>query len=64
VINRELNQILSRVLQNKFTLNFSGSLYNRNLFDPTARGIRVFNQATSNISVGTSLFNGRRYSFR
>ncbi len=59
VINRELNQILSRVLQNKFTLNFSGSLYNRNLFDPTARGIRVFNQATSNISVGTSLFNGR-----
>jgi hypothetical protein len=59
VINRELNQILSRVLRNRFTLNFSGSLYNRNLFDPNARGIRLFNQATSNISVGTSLFNGR-----
>ena len=59
VINRELNQILSKVLRNKFTLNLSGSLYNRNLFDPNARGIRLFNQATSNISVGTSLFNGR-----
>jgi hypothetical protein len=59
VINRELNQILSRVLRNRFTLNLSGSLYNRNLFDPNARGIRLFNQATSNISVGTSLFNGR-----
>jgi hypothetical protein len=59
VINRELNQILSRVLRNRFTLNFSGSLYNRNLLDPNARSIRLFNQATSNISVGTSLFNGR-----
>ncbi|MDQ3279032.1 MAG: translocation/assembly module TamB, partial [Bacteroidota bacterium] len=59
VINRELNQILSKVLRNRFTLNLSGSLYNRNLFDPNARGIRLFNQATSNISVGTSLFNGR-----
>jgi hypothetical protein len=59
VINRELNQILSRVLQNKFTLNFSGSLYNRNPLDLNARGFRVFNQATSNLSVGTSLFNGR-----
>lgn len=59
VINRELNQILSRVLRNKFTLNFSGSLYNRNLLDPNARGIRLFNQASSNISVGTSLFEGR-----
>jgi hypothetical protein len=47
------------VLQNKFTLNFSGSLYNRNPLDLNARGFRVFNQATSNLSVGTSLFNGR-----
>ena len=59
VINRELNQVLSRVLRNKFTLNFSGSLYNRNLLDPNAGGIRLFNQASSNLSVGTSLFNGR-----
>ncbi len=60
VINKQLNQIFSKILRNnKFTLNFSGSLYNRNLLDPNARGIRLFNQASSNISVGTSLFSGR-----
>lgn len=60
VINKQLNQIFSKILRNNnFTLNFSGSLYNRNLLDPNARGIRLFNQATSNISVGKSLFNGR-----
>ena len=59
-INRQLNQIFSRILRNnKFTLNFSGSLYNRNLLDPNAKGIRLFNQATSTLSVGKSLFNGR-----
>jgi hypothetical protein len=59
-INRQLNQIFARVLRNnKFTLNFSGSLYNRNLLDPDAKGIRLFNQASSTLSVGTSLFNGR-----
>jgi hypothetical protein len=59
-INRQLNQIFSRVLRNnKFTLNFSGSLYNRNLLDPTAKGIRLFNQASSTLSVGAPLFNGR-----
>ncbi|HVF95684.1 MAG TPA: translocation/assembly module TamB domain-containing protein, partial [Flavisolibacter sp.] len=60
VINKQLNQIFSKILRNNnFTLNFSGSLYNRNLLDPNAKGIRLFNQASSNISVGKSLFNGR-----
>jgi hypothetical protein len=60
VINTQLNQIFSKILRNnKFTLNFSGSLYNRNLLDPNAKGIRLFNQASSNLSVGTSLFSGR-----
>jgi hypothetical protein len=60
VINKQLNQIFSKILPNdRFTLNFSGSLYNRNLLDPNAKGIRLFNQASSNISVGTSLFSGR-----
>lgn len=59
-INRQLNQIFSRILRNnKFTLNLSGSLYNRNLLDPNARGIRLFNQASSTLSVGAPLFNGR-----
>ncbi|RYY18596.1 MAG: hypothetical protein EOO04_23665, partial [Chitinophagaceae bacterium] len=59
-INKQLNQIFSRVLRNNnFTLNFSGSLYNRNLLDPNAKGIRLFNQASSTLSVGAPLFNGR-----
>lgn len=59
-INKQLNQILSRILPgNTFTLNLSGSLYNRNLINPDARGFRIFNRASSNISVATSLFSGR-----
>ena len=60
VLNKELNQIFSRIFRNnKFTFNFSGSVYNRNLFDPNARNIRLFNQVASNVSIGTSLLNGR-----
>ena len=59
-INKQLNNIFSRILRtNNFTLNLSGSLYNRNLLDPNARGIRLFNQASSTLSVGAPLFNGR-----
>lgn len=59
-INQFLNDKLSRLLRkNNFTLNFSGTLYNRNLLDPTAKGIRFFNQASSTLSVGKSFFNGR-----
>lgn len=60
VLNRELNSLFTRIFRNnKFTFNFSGSVYNRNLIDPNARGIRLFNQVASNLSVGTSLFNER-----
>jgi hypothetical protein len=59
-INKQLNQIFSRILRNnRFTLNFSGSLYNRNLFNASSRGVRLFNQASSTLSVGAPLFNGR-----
>jgi hypothetical protein len=59
-INKQLNQIFSRVLRNnRFTLNFSGSLYNRNLLDASSKGIQLFNQASSTLSVGAPLFNGR-----
>lgn len=59
-INRFLNDKLSRILRkNNFTLNFSGTLYNRNLLDPNAKGLRFFNQASSTLSVGKSFFNGR-----
>jgi hypothetical protein len=60
VLNRYLNQALTRIFgSNKYTVNFSGSLYNRNLLDPNAKGIRLFNQASSTISVGRSFFEGR-----
>ncbi|MBD0332899.1 MAG: translocation/assembly module TamB domain-containing protein, partial [Chitinophagaceae bacterium] len=58
-VNRRLNQLLSGILRNnRFTVNFTGSLYNRNLVDqnPTSFGI---NQSNLNISVGKSLFKER-----
>lgn len=61
VINKQLNQIFSKIFRNNnnFTLNFSGSLYNRNLLDANARGFRFFNQATVTPSIGYSFFNQR-----
>ena len=60
VLNNQLNQLFSNILRNnRLSLNFTGSLYNRNLVDPNARGFRLFNQVASNISLGTSFFNGR-----
>jgi hypothetical protein len=59
-INRRVNELLGRVLQrNKVTLNFTGSLYNRNLIDPNQRGLLRINQGDVNVSLGKSLFDGR-----
>jgi len=59
-VNRWLNQLLSRILRNNnVTLNLSGSLYNRNLVDPNARGLSIANQSDVNIAFGKSLFEGR-----
>src|SRR5262249_37659788 len=57
-VNKRLNQVLSKVLQNKLTFNFSGSLYNRNLIDQSSKGFKV-NQSDMNVSVGLPLFNDR-----
>jgi hypothetical protein len=58
VLNTQINQVLSKVLQNnKLTLNFSGSLYNRDLVSPS--GFRLFNQVASNVSLGRSFFDNR-----
>jgi len=59
-VNRRLNELLSKVLQrNNFTLNLTGSLYNRNLVDPNQSGLLLINQSDVNITVGKSLFEGR-----
>ncbi|HEU4473128.1 MAG TPA: hypothetical protein VFR58_18680 [Flavisolibacter sp.] len=59
-VNKQLNQVLSKILRNNSaTLNFTGSLYNRNLVDPNARGLRLPNQGNVNVSLGLPLFNDR-----
>lgn len=59
-VNRRINELLGKVLQqNKLTLNFTGSLYNRNLINPDQRGLLRINQGDVNVTVGKSLFEGR-----
>jgi hypothetical protein len=56
-INKRLNQLFSKVLSNnQLTLNFTGSLYNRNLVDASVKGFNI-NSSNMSVSVGKSLFN-------
>ncbi|WP_345256164.1 translocation/assembly module TamB domain-containing protein [Flaviaesturariibacter amylovorans] len=57
-VNRLLNQVLGKVLSNnKLTLNFSGSLYNRNLLTQNNRGFGI---NTGTINVGLTAPAGER----
>ena len=59
-VNRRINELLSKVLQqNKLTLNFTGSLYNRELIDQTQTGLLRINQGDVNVTVGKTLFEDR-----
>jgi hypothetical protein len=59
-VNRRLNELLSKILRrNNLTLNFSGSLYNRNLVSTNSGGSFRINQGDVNVTVGKSLFNER-----
>ncbi|HYK55067.1 MAG TPA: translocation/assembly module TamB domain-containing protein, partial [Flavisolibacter sp.] len=59
-VNRRINELLSKVLQqNKLTLNFTGSLYNRNLIDQNQSGLLRINQGDVNVTVGKTLFEDR-----
>ncbi len=62
-VNEQLNKILSKILlNNKATLNFTGSLYNRVLVDPNSRNVfRLPNQSNVNLSLGLPLFNERAH---
>ncbi len=60
-INKQLNTIFSKIFRGtNFTLNLSGSLYNRNLVSSSAGGFQVIpDQASSTLTVGVPLFKGR-----
>ncbi|MGN6399003.1 MAG: translocation/assembly module TamB domain-containing protein, partial [Flavisolibacter sp.] len=59
-VNRRLNELLSKVLQqSKLTLNFTGSLYNKDPISQSQAGLFQINQADANIAVGKSFFEGR-----
>lgn len=59
-INRKLNSELSRILNSdNISINFSGSVYNRNLLNaPNNSGIG-FNQTNFNVNVPISMFKDR-----
>lgn len=58
VINRKLNSELSKILKtDKISINFSGSLYNRDPFDQTNKNF--FNQSELGINIPVSLFKDR-----
>jgi hypothetical protein len=59
VINRKLNSELSKILKtDNITINFSGSLYNRNPFDQSSSKLAL-NSSELNINVPISLFKDR-----
>jgi hypothetical protein len=58
-VNRRLNQLLSKIFRNSdLVFNFSGSLYNANLVDQSAKGFRI-NQGTANASISAPLIKER-----
>lgn len=58
-LNKQLNKILSGILpNNNFTLNFSGSLYNRNLIGQQ-RGLQLPTTGNVNVNLGLPLFDDR-----
>jgi len=58
-VNKRLNQLLSKILRNNdLTVNFTGSLYNSNLYDPNSKTL-LPNQSNLNVSVGVPLIKER-----
>ncbi|MEI6946595.1 translocation/assembly module TamB domain-containing protein [Paraflavisolibacter sp. H34] len=58
-VNKRLNELLSRILGNTdLTVNFTGSVYNRNLIDQGSRGFNI-NQSNLNLTVSQPFFDNR-----
>lgn len=59
-INKKLNTELAKILKtDNISINFSGSVYNRNLLDQQSSNNFNINQSTFNVNVPISLFNDR-----
>ena len=59
-INKKLNSELSKILKtDNISINFSGSVYNRNLLDQQSSNSFNINQSNFNVNVPISLFNDR-----
>ena len=59
-VNEELNRILSKILPTNATFTVTGSLYNRNAFIQSPRGVFALpNQTNIGLSLGLPLFNER-----
>lgn len=61
-VNEQLNRILSKILPGNATFSFTGSLYNREAFNQTSKGIfGLPNQSNINVGLGMPLFNERAH---
>jgi hypothetical protein len=59
-INKKLNSELSKILKtDNVSINFSGSVYNRNLLDQQSNNSFNINQSNVNVNVPISLFKDR-----
>ncbi len=58
-INKRLNQALGKLLSNNnVTVNFTGSVYNRDLLDQGAKGFNI-NQSNLNLTVGVPIISNK-----
>ena len=59
-VNREMNKALSKILKtDNVSINFSGSVYNRNLLDQQRKNSFNINQGNLNINLPISFFKDR-----
>lgn len=59
-VSEQLNRILSRILPSNATFTFTGSLYNRDAFSQTSKGVfGLPNQSNINVGLALPLFNER-----
>ena len=59
-VNEQLKKILAKILPSNATFSFTGSLYNRDAFNQTSKGVfGLPNQSNINVGLALPLFNER-----
>lgn len=58
-VNKFLNKSVSKIFKNSVSVNFSGSLYNRNLIGQEGTGSTGFNQGNVGLNIPVSLMKDR-----